>query len=149
MTGIKLIDRNLPTITEILKQRKVLFAYVFGSQVDGNIGKLSDIDIGVYLKNPADNFQSRLELMDKLGRLLKKDKIDVVVLNDAESSLVKEIIVNGKLILDRNIIIRLIFERKNLQTREDMNYFQQVFYQALKERIKNNKMGEFYGRKNN
>ena len=45
---MKLINKNLETIKYIFTKYEIIFAYLFGSQVDGNTGNLSDIDIAIY-----------------------------------------------------------------------------------------------------
>ena len=44
------IDNKLleKTIKEVFLHSRIIFAYLFGSQVTGHIGKLSDIDIAIY-----------------------------------------------------------------------------------------------------
>lgn len=82
----------------------VKLAYLFGSQVKGNTGPLSDYDFALYLdeKRKKQRFNKRLELMGELSKLLGTDKIDVLILNDTESPELKyQIITEGKLIHEK------------------------------------------------
>jgi len=84
---------------------EVMLAYQFCSQVTGNTGPLSDYDFAVYF-NPADYTQNtsnqldfRLKLLSQLAKIIKTDKIDLVVLNDDISPELKFAIIDkGKLI---------------------------------------------------
>ena len=83
---------------------------MFGSQVTQNINKNSDIDIAVYLLDKKDRkyhseWGEAVALTTDLMGVLKSDKIDLVVLNEIESEVLKyNIFVYGKLIyyLDLN-----------------------------------------------
>lgn len=97
---------------EIIDQIKKIFsshpevklAYLFGSRVAGDIGPLSDYDFAVYLDGPAINemFRTQIELTTELGRFLKTDDVDVVILNKSESPLLNyNVIAEGKLIFER------------------------------------------------
>ncbi len=82
---------------------KVKLAYFFGSKATGNDGPLSDYDFAVYLneQDAKKINEVKYRLQDKLGRLLKTNSVDIVVLNSAESPELKyEIIKNGRLIYD-------------------------------------------------
>ncbi len=77
------------------KQDNVKLAYLFGSAASGKAGKLSDIDIAVMLDESLgkkEGFDLQLRLISDISSILKTDKIDLVVINDAPLSLKFEII---------------------------------------------------------
>ncbi len=81
----------------------IKLAYLFGSQATGEAGPMSDYDFAIYLdsKDVQAAYDLRFKLMDELGRLLKSDKIDVVVLDTLEHSELKfNIIKDGILLLE-------------------------------------------------
>lgn len=83
---------------------EIKLAYFFGSKAMGGAGPLSDYDFAVYLdeRNKKKLFEIKFALMDKISRFLKTDKIDIVVLNIAESPELKyQIIKEGELIFER------------------------------------------------
>jgi len=83
---------------------KVKLAYFFGSKVKNNGGPLSDYDFAIFLdeKNKEKMFETKFALADKISRLLKTDKVDVVILNTTESPEIKyNIIREGKLIYEK------------------------------------------------
>jgi len=87
----------------VLKKIKGLFnahscvelAYLFGSMARGGRGKLSDVDVGVYLNDALikeERDEEMLNILSGIVSLLKTDKVDLVVMNDAPVSLNYEII---------------------------------------------------------
>ena len=96
--------------------KEVKLVYFFGSQARGQAGALSDFDFAVFLeeKDRKKIFQIRTSLMDKIGRLLKTDKVDIVVLNITESPELKyNIITQGKIIFERDLY-RVVVEPRIL-----------------------------------
>ena len=103
----------------------IILAYLFGSTVRGDTGKLSDVDIGVMLDDKLskkDRFDMELELISEISILIKKNKIDLIVLNEAPLLLSHNIIKNG-IILKSNEIERVKFETKILSMYMDEKYY--------------------------
>ena len=103
----------------------IILAYLFGSTVRGDTGRLSDVDIGVMMdeKLPEkDRFDMELKLISEIGTLIKKNKIDLIVLNEAPLLLSHNIIKNG-VILKSNEIERVKFETKILSMYMDEKYY--------------------------
>lgn len=77
--------------------------YLFGSQVTGDIGPLSDFDFGVYLTK-GDHLQMgyrQIELIPALMSALQTDAVDVVILNLCEQPELKfHIIAEGEVIYE-------------------------------------------------
>ena len=93
---------NLKSFFQSNSQIKLV--YLFGSQVNGTAGPLSDYDFAFYIdeKDKKKLFDLKLDLIGKLTQILKSDKIDVVILNIVESPELKyNIIKDGKLIFER------------------------------------------------
>ncbi|OGI32722.1 MAG: hypothetical protein A2343_01855, partial [Candidatus Moranbacteria bacterium RIFOXYB12_FULL_35_8] len=89
-------------IREIFERfQAVKLAYFFGSRARGEAGPMSDYDFAVYLdeKDKQKMFDIKFRLMDELSRVLKTEKVDLVILNTIESPEIKyEIIRDGQLI---------------------------------------------------
>jgi len=83
-------------IKELLgRERQVELAYLFGSAARGETGKLSDIDVAVYLDeslSSGERFKLQLRLMGELASVLRTNKVDLVLMNDAPPALNYEII---------------------------------------------------------
>ena len=78
--------------------------YFYGSRAEGKSGPLSDYDFAVYVEagGKKKRFDIKLDLMAELGRQLKTDYFDVVILNDLENTEMNYLIIaKGKLIFER------------------------------------------------
>lgn len=111
ITDIK--DALLPVFER--HKDKVLFAYLFGSAVEG-MGPLSDIDIALFLSSKKENFfDIKLSLYTDFCRALKRSDIDVVILNITTNIiLLNEIINHGIVLYDKDPELREDFELKIL-----------------------------------
>ncbi|MEW5936962.1 MAG: nucleotidyltransferase domain-containing protein [Candidatus Thermoplasmatota archaeon] len=116
-------------IASFLKsERDVKVAYLFGSAAKNSTGKLSDVDIALYLddgKPKAEILQLKLRIIAKVASILRADKVDLVVMNDAPLLLNHNIIKHGRIlksdertriILEANILSRYL-DRKPFLTR--------------------------------
>ncbi|CAG0996894.1 MAG: nucleotidyltransferase [Candidatus Methanoperedens nitroreducens] len=103
----------------------VILAYIFGSTVRGDAGRLSDVDIGVLLDenlSKKDRFELELRLMGEIAVLINKNKIDLIVLNEAPLLLAYNIIKDG-IILKSGETQRVKFETKILSMYLDEKYY--------------------------
>ena len=95
---------------------EIKLVYLFGSQAKGEVGLLSDYDFAVYLdeKDPKKMFDTKLELMGQLSRILGTDKVDIAILNLSEMPEFKfNVIREGQLIYEEEPF-RVIVEPKIL-----------------------------------
>ena len=109
---------DLDKIKQIFREiSEVKLAYLFGSQATGKTGPLSDYDFAVYLDEELTDFEMfdiKTKLLDRIGRSLKTDKVDVVVLNQTEKPELKyHVIKDGQLIHEEEPY-RLLVEPKIL-----------------------------------
>lgn len=100
------ISEQLKPVFESHPQVKL--AYFFGSRATDNpnlVGPLSDYDFAVYLSDEisvSEIFSVQSTLLDEVGRALKNNQIDMVILNQAQSPELKyNILTQGKLIFER------------------------------------------------
>ena len=103
----------------------VILAYLFGSTVRGDAGRLSDIDIGILVNenlSKKDRFDLELKLMGEIAVLINKNKIDLIVLNEAPLLLAYNIIKDG-IILKSSETERVRFETKILSMYLDEKYY--------------------------
>jgi len=103
----------------------VILAYLFGSTVRGDANILSDVDIAVMLDenlSKKDVLDIELNLISELTHLLKTDKVDLIVLNDAPLLLNHNIIKTGK-VLKCDETKRVQFETKILSKYLDEHYY--------------------------
>lgn len=96
---------------------QLVFAYLFGSTVKGNYTRLSDIDIAVFLsKGKGKPFSdTKLSLHADFCRALKRNNVDVVLLNTAKNIiLLDRIVKDGTVLFDTDRDFRKEFEQKIL-----------------------------------
>lgn len=106
---------------------RIKLVYLFGSKATGKEGPLSDYDFAVYLdeKDKKKCFNIKVALMDKISRLLKTDRVDVVILNLTDSLELKYNIIKDGCTIYEKEPFRLLVEPKILN-----EYFD--FHQMLK-----------------
>lgn len=100
-------DSKLARVAELLAGDSVtgvVSAYLFGSHAEGRAHRESDVDIAVLLDREdyashRDRFGARIDLIGVLGRVLERNDVDLVILNDAPPELGARIVTEGKLIV--------------------------------------------------
>jgi len=128
--GIGLIWNHMKDVMEMLRRyfkdkAQVKMAYLFGSMASERGGPLSDIDIGVLLDDDLDRVERskvKLELISELTSLLKSDRIDLVIMNDAPVNLNYEIIKSRKPLIE-NKSVKVDFEHYILSRYLDRRYY--------------------------
>jgi uncharacterized protein len=121
--------------------RMAKFAYLFGSHAIGRTTPLSDVDVAVYPDKRVNAFEYRLSRMEALSRIVKTDRVDVVLLNDAPPLLKYEIIRNG-VVIKENRSRRVIFEALILQEYLDTNYLRAVQHDHIRSQLRR---GTYFG----
>lgn len=105
---------------------RVRVAYLFGSCAKGKVGPLSDVDIAVLLDGRLDkqeSFDLRLRLINGISSILKTDKLDVVVMNNAPLLLNYNIISEGRILDSKDELERVMFETHILSRYLDRRYY--------------------------
>jgi predicted nucleotidyltransferase len=77
---------------------RVLAVWAFGSQATGTAGPSSDVDIAVLLDRTLD-LTEELRLRAVVVDVLRRDDVDLVVLNQAPPLLRYEVLAQGRLLL--------------------------------------------------
>ncbi len=100
------------------KYRKdIIFAYLFGSYAKDGLTPLSDIDIAVFLEKGTKQsyFDLKLSIHADFCRMLKRDDVDVVILNTVNNIVLLDAIVReGKILFERDRVLREEFEIRTL-----------------------------------
>jgi predicted nucleotidyltransferase len=95
---LEVIKESEPIISRDLAIRFIL---LIGSQVTGKRGPMSDVDLAIYV-DPEEYgnraFHVHVEVGLLLSRKLKRDDIDIVILNDAPPTLRFGAIKNGHIL---------------------------------------------------
>jgi predicted nucleotidyltransferase len=129
----------------ILNELPIKAAYLYGSEVNGKTGALSDIDIAVLLKEEFDEnkyLNLRLKLINKISDVVKPKEADVIILNESPPLLKYSAVIKGKRIYTLNKLETIKFEERVLKEYEDTKYLRQTYYQHLEKRVEENRIGE-------
>lgn len=120
------------------KQEHVKLAYLFGSVAEGKQGKLSDVDLAVFLDeslSKKERFNLQLKLISDLTSILKTDKVDLVIMNDAPLSLNYEIIKANHPLLVRDEGKKIDFEHGILSRYLDRRYYEKRWASEFLKRV--------------
>lgn len=119
-------------------ENEVVLGYLFGSHALGLEGPLSDVDVAVFLDgrlSKAKRFELRLKLIRRLSSMLRTDKVDVIVMNDAPVTLNYEIIKHGKALVVKDDELKLEAESKILSMYLDRIYYERRSLNEFLERV--------------
>lgn len=104
-----------PVIDFFGKDKRIKFAYLFGSRARGQAGPLSDTDIAVYLSEDCDLAEAKLEVIGKLMDHLGTERVDLVILNTAPLPLAARVIRCSEVLVDRDPFSRHRYESRILR----------------------------------
>ena len=107
-------DSRIKLLIDNLSKYPIVFAYLFGSQAEGQPTIIGDIDLAVFIdkKIPkSERFDIRLRLTNDLSAMTGK-RVDLIVMNDIRIQLAYEIIKHGKVLFckDRDAMIDVEIE---------------------------------------
>jgi predicted nucleotidyltransferase len=111
MSKNDLVNSLIPVIQKY--KQDILFAYLFGSTARAVGAPSGDIDIAFFLAEGTleSYFETKLSLHADLCRALKRNDVDLVVLNTATNlMLLDEITRTGVVLYDRAPDVRMDFE---------------------------------------
>jgi predicted nucleotidyltransferase len=113
---------NLNGVFENYEQ--IAFAYLFGSVATGEQTALSDIDIAIYLRQGAHfSFDDTLQFQGDCCRILKRNDVDVLVLNKTRNLiLLEDVIRNGQIIYNTDPDLLEGFELGTLHVAYDFKW---------------------------
>lgn len=108
-------------ISILIEQFDIKLIYIFGSYAKGTNDKNSDLDIAILLGEytPFD----KINLISELVRILGRDDIDVVILNNSNLILKFQVVKYGKIVYMVSEYEKVIFESKTMDEYMDMEYY--------------------------
>ncbi len=92
----------------------VRLAYLFGSQVEGCAGPMSDYDVAVLTDSGIDGQRLRADLAHALAQALGTSRVDVVLLNRAPIELAYAVVAHGKVLFEQHAATRVEYEAQVL-----------------------------------
>mgnify|MGYP003382091932 CR=1 FL=1 len=123
---------------------RVLLVYMFGSHAQGNIGLMSDLDLGAVLTRNAPIAFLRAELTQAFSALSNEMPLDLVILNEAPIELAYSVISQGKVLYERSVAERVEYEAYVLSRYGDYLPFLRAQRQAILEGAGNDRRVQRY-----
>lgn len=131
-------------VTSFLQTRpEIQAAYLFGSIVTGRTRKDSDVDIAVLVVESVmrrDPFRYRIDLMAELMSVLKRDDVDLILLNQAPPLLAHRVLSKGKLIFERSPSARVAFQVQTVNRYLDTQPMRNLYLSYLKKHAREGKI---------
>lgn len=92
---------NKQKLKEICKDYKLSLVILFGSQKNGSSRKGSDLDLAVWVERKDIDVDYEIDLLEAFVNLVRKDRIDIVILNYADSLLQFEVASKGSVLYEK------------------------------------------------
>ena len=131
-------------VTSCLGARpEVLAVYIFGSVASGRARPDSDVDVAVLVSDKvmrADPWKYRLELGSALMHVLRRDDVDLILLNEAPPLLAHRVLSKGKLVLERSASARVAFQVRTVNRYLDTQPMRDLFMDRLKDDAREGKI---------
>ncbi|HEX28646.1 TPA: hypothetical protein ENG04_01020 [Candidatus Poribacteria bacterium] len=124
----------------------VVVGYLFGSTLKPYRFK-GDLDIGLLIEEDAlreGTLKIRNKIYLKLRAFLEREDIDVVILNNAPPLLRYAVIKEGMLVYEKDEERRVDFEVKTMLEYFDFSRIMEMFWQDMRERIRDGRFAEPY-----
>lgn len=122
----------------------VVAGFLSGSVARGGQTPLSDIDVAVWLRPelpPDERSEIRLELLDALTSELRTDRVDLIVLNDAQPAVRYNLLKDGKRIYCADEALTAELQVRAIKLYFDFLPILKLHQAALVERIKTGRYG--------
>lgn len=123
----KRFEKNLDELLNFFRyQENIVVTYLFGSLSKGELGPLSDIDFAFFLDmnlKKSERSEKKLLLINEISSIIKTDRVDAVIMNDAPLLLNFNIIKNGKILHSKSEKERVIFETSIISRYLDRKYY--------------------------
>lgn len=119
------IRERIATLPGLFATRdEVVFAYLFGSAARGELRPTSDVDVAVFFADGVDTLLTRADLVTAIGTHLGTNRVDLVVLNEAPTALLGRILLDRRVLFDREPFRRHRFESLALREFHDFSLFE-------------------------
>jgi predicted nucleotidyltransferase len=144
MEGPEMVTKAIRALRSQLTEQfegrpEVIAVYLYGSHAEGRANALSDMDIGILIRDGL--VKERLwELEDALaadlGRALRTDNLDLIVLNLAPLRIRYEVITRGEVLYSADDGARADFESCSLRRYWDFKKYLEEYDRCFLTRIK-------------
>nr|HID14927.1 DUF86 domain-containing protein [Anaerolineae bacterium] len=131
------------SLDEIFERRRVVLAYLYGSQARGDAGPLSDVDVAVQFAPdlPRRDFSRVGRLTGDLCQLLQRDDVWVVDLDAIPPLLCHRIYLDHRLLYCPDDAVRVTFESRALHRYVATKPLRRIRWHYVKRRIAQGRYG--------
>ena len=126
-------------VAYLRSRNEVLAAYIFGSVASATQRPDSDVDIALLVSDKVmrgDAFQYRLNAMTDLMGILKRDDVDLILLNQASPLLAHRVLSKGKLFLERSASARVAFQVRAVNRYLDTQPMRNIYLSYLRKQAR-------------
>ncbi|MGD8794862.1 MAG: nucleotidyltransferase domain-containing protein [Anaerolineae bacterium] len=144
------ISEYLPRLKSALAARGVILAYLYGSQVAGTAGPLSDVDLAVLFRpdlNPGERARNQMALHHELAAIFDRPDVFVADLAMGTPLFKDEVRRGGQIIYCRDEADRVEFQVRTLQEFVDTEPLRRIRNAYLLERIEQGALGRYMPKK--
>lgn len=123
----------------VARRPEIQAAYIFGSVAQGRARRDSDIDIAVLLGRRIPDARAlgyRLGLAAALGAALRRNDVQVLMLNDAPPLLAHRVLSRGALVFERSRAARVRFQVRTASRYADMVPAMEQYITRLKQDVR-------------
>lgn len=144
MEGQEMVTKAIRALMLQLRERlegrsEVIAVYLYGSHAEGHANALSDMDIGVLVRDGLAKerlWETEDALAADLGRALCTDNVDLIVLNLAPLRIRYEVITRGEVLYSADDGARADFESYSLRRYWDFKKYLEEYDRCFLTRIK-------------
>lgn len=132
---LKLLNLDFKKLIEVIKidlekDKRITAIYLFGSAVNGNMNRFSDLDFGILYSNRLSKDEItnlHYEIDDKIEKIVYPMRYDLIIMNDASIRFNHNIISSGELIFCNDNAHLVDFVYKNNYEYLDFMYYRNQF----------------------
>lgn len=126
------------------RQDDVEFALIFGSTAVGRTTPMSDIDVGVYLRNGEDALkmaERQIDITCAIMQLYRISQVDVVILNIANPFLGFQVLKDGRVVYVRDEKEFYKFKAVSLGRYQDIRPMYDLYDRIAEESLRRERYG--------
>jgi len=114
------IESRLPALEKYFAGNPdIIAAYLYGSYGTSTQTVLSDVDLGILLREGMDYFDLYLAIQSAVIEVTREEDVNVLILNDAPVIIQYEVIATGRLLYERSAAAHLDFIERVLKRYPD------------------------------
>lgn len=131
-------------VRAVSRRPEIQAAYIFGSVAHGRARPDSDIDVAVLVGRRIPESRAlgyRLKLTNQLGVALRRDDVQLVVLNQAPPLLAQRVLSQGALVFERSRAARVRFQVQTASRYADLVPTMEFYIRRLKKDVREGHIG--------